>query len=43
MRVDDGRIPKDLLYRELAEGKCPTGRPQLRYKDIYKRLKSPES
>lgn len=24
VRVDDGRIPKDLLYRELAEGKFPT-------------------
>jgi len=32
-RMKDGRIPKDLLYGELAEGKRPTGRPLLRYKD----------
>ena len=33
----DGRIPKDLLYCELAQGKRPTGRPQLPYKDVCKR------
>ena len=32
-RMDDGRIPKDLLYGELAPG----GRPMLRYKDVVKR------
>ena len=30
----DGRIPKDLLHGELVQGNRPTGRPQLRYKDI---------
>ncbi|XP_069168377.1 uncharacterized protein [Procambarus clarkii] len=29
----DGRIPKDLMYGEMATGKRPTGRPQLRFKD----------
>jgi hypothetical protein len=34
--MDDGRIPKDILYGELA-----TGRPALCYKDFCKRdLKS---
>ena len=36
-RMEDGRIPKDLLYGELATGQRPTGRPQLRFKDICKR------
>ncbi|XP_069159331.1 uncharacterized protein [Procambarus clarkii] len=35
--LDDGRIPKDLLYGELASGRRPTGRPQLRSKDACKR------
>ncbi|KAJ7316181.1 hypothetical protein JRQ81_002343 [Phrynocephalus forsythii] len=35
VRMDDGQIPKDLLYGELMKGKRPRGRPQLRYKDIY--------
>ena len=35
MKAD--RIPKDLLYGELATGKRPTGQPQLRFKDICKR------
>ena len=35
--MKDGRIAKDLLYRELATGKIPTGRPQLRFKDVCKR------
>ena len=38
-RMDDGRIPKDILYGELASGS--TGRPQLRYKDVVKRDKKP--
>ena len=36
-RMKDGRIPKDLLYGELATGKRPTGQPQLRFKDVCKR------
>ena len=36
-RMDDGRIPKDLLYGELAAGKRKTGRPQLRFRDVCKR------
>ena len=40
-RMDDGRIPKDILYGELAEGSRARGRPKLRFKDICKRdLKS---
>ena len=35
--MEDGRIPKDLLYGELATGKRPTGRPQLYFKDVCKR------
>ena len=36
-RMEDGRIPKDLLYGELATRKRPTGWPQLRFKDVCKR------
>ena len=32
-RIEDGRIPKDILYGELALGRT-TGRPHLRYKDV---------
>ena len=35
-RTPDGRIPKDLLYGELATGSRCTGRPQLRYRDVVK-------
>ena len=31
-RMEDGRIPKDILYGELALGRRITGRPHLRYK-----------
>ncbi len=33
-RMGPGRIPRDLLYGELAEGSRLIGRPRLRYKDI---------
>ena len=33
----DGRIPKDILYGELATGSRPAGRPVLWYKDVCKR------
>ena len=33
----DGRIPKDLLYGELATGSRVLGRPNLRFKDVCKR------
>ncbi|XP_067880018.1 uncharacterized protein [Heterodontus francisci] len=32
-RTEDGRIPNDTLYSELATGIRPTGRPCLRFKD----------
>ena len=35
--MEDGRILKDIFYGELASGKRPKGRPQLRYKDVCKR------
>ena len=36
-RMEDGRIPKDILYGELATGSRSTGPPNLRYKDTCKR------
>ncbi|MCJ8749798.1 hypothetical protein PDJAM_G00180330 [Pangasius djambal] len=40
-RMNDRRIPKDILYGELITGTRPTGRPALRYKYVCKRdLKS---
>ncbi|XP_067906480.1 sodium-coupled neutral amino acid symporter 1-like isoform X1 [Heterodontus francisci] len=35
-RMEDGRIPKDALYSELATGIRPTGHPCLHFKDICK-------
>ena len=36
-RMGDGRIPKDVLYGELATRHHPTGHPALRFKDVCKR------
>lgn len=36
-RMEDGRIPKDILYGELATGRRSTGCPHLRFKDVCKR------
>ena len=36
-RMEDGRIPKDVMYGELAEGTRSIGRPRLRFKDVCKR------
>nr|XP_054767476.1 uncharacterized protein LOC129274752 [Lytechinus pictus] len=36
-RMDDGRIPKDILYGELATGTRAVGRPVLRFKEVCKR------
>ena len=36
-RMSDGRIPKDILYGELAEERRSKGCPLLRYKDVCKR------
>ena len=33
-RMEDGRIPKDILYGELAFGSRTTGRPRRLYKDV---------
>ena len=35
--MEDGRLPKDILYGELASGYRRVGRPNLRYKDVIKR------
>ena len=36
-RTKDSRIPKDILYGELASRRRTKGRPLLRYKDVCKR------
>ena len=36
VRMEDSRLPKQLFYGELSEGKRGTGRPKLRYKDSLK-------
>ena len=35
-RMDDNRMPKNVLYGELSDGCRPRGRPKLRYKDLCK-------
>ena len=35
-RMVDGRIPKDMLYGELATGSRPAGRPTPQYEDVCK-------
>jgi hypothetical protein len=35
--MEDGGIPKDLIYGELKMGKGSRGRPLLRYRDVCKR------
>ena len=35
--MEDGQIPKDVLYRELTSGQRSTGHLQLRYKGACKR------
>jgi hypothetical protein len=35
--MEDGRIPKDLIYGELKMGKRPQDRPLLQYSDVCKR------
>ena len=36
-RMEDGRLPKDILYSEFYNAPRRTGRPKLRYKDVIKR------
>ena len=35
--MKDGRIPKDILFSDLASRKRSRERPQFRYKDVFKR------
>ena len=35
-RMDDGRIPKDILYGQLVEGSRGRGRPLIRYRDVIR-------
>ena len=36
-RMEDGRLPKDILYGQLTSGARPVGRPALRFKDACNR------
>ena len=35
--MEDGRLPKDILYGQLTSGARPVGRPALRFKDACSR------
>ena len=35
-RMEDGRLPKDIFFGQLAKGTRSKGRPMLRYKDVIK-------
>ena len=35
--MSDRRVPKDLLYGQLAAGSLAQGRPKLRFRDVCKR------
>ena len=35
--MKDGIIPEDIMYGQFIAGKRNLGRPQLRYRDVYKR------
>ena len=37
LRMDNDRLPRQLLYSQLKEGKRNQGRPRLRFKDVAKR------
>jgi len=36
-RMDEKRLPRQLLYSQLSSGKRNQGRPRLRFKDVVKR------
>lgn len=36
-RMDENRLPKAILYGEIADARRPVGWPKLRYKDVLKR------
>jgi len=36
-RMEDGQLPKDMLYGQLPSAPRPVGRRKLRYKDVLKR------
>ena len=36
-RMEDGRLPKDILYGQLPSAPRPVGCPKLRRKDVLKR------